>query len=198
MKVLFALILSSLAVAQDTSAMRDKAGRLASRIRGMSGPDELKADVEIYLKAANWIVRFPEEFYRPEYQANALAVLDRGLARAEQMPQAPWAKQTGRLARAYRSKVDGSLQPYGLVIPKSYDGSKPVRLEVVLHGRAAQMNEVSFLFAHDSDKPIPPEQDFIQLEVFGRTNNAYRWSGETDIFEAIQSVQERYKIDPNR
>ena len=29
-----------------------------------------------------------------------------------------------------------------------------------------------------------PDQDFIQLEVFGRGNNAYRWAGETDVFEA--------------
>ena len=36
------------------------------------------------------------------------------------------------------------------------------------------------------------------MEVFGRTNNAYRWAGETDVFEALQSVRERYRIDPDR
>ena len=35
-----------------------------------------------------------------------------------------------------------------------------------------------------SSKPIPPDQQHIVLEVFGRTNNAYRWAGETDVFEA--------------
>ena len=27
---------------------------------------------------------------------------------------------------------------------------------------------------------------------------AYRWAGETDVFEAIESVRKRYNIDPKR
>ena len=60
------------------------------------------------------------------------------------------------------------------------------------------MNEVSFLFSHDSAKPLPPDQQQIVLEVFGRINNAYRWAGETDVFEALDSVRKRYNIDPDR
>ena len=47
-------------------------------------------------------------------------------------------------------------------------------------------------------RPCPPRQDFIQLEVFGRGNNAYRWAGEADVFEALDSVEKRYRIDPAR
>jgi pimeloyl-ACP methyl ester carboxylesterase len=36
------------------------------------------------------------------------------------------------------------------------------------------------------------------VEVFGRINNAYRWAGETDVFEALESVRKRYNIDPDR
>ena len=39
----------------------------------------------------------------------------------------------------------------------------------------------SFLAAHDSPQPLPPEQDFIQMEVYGRGNNAYRWAGEVEL-----------------
>ena len=67
-----------------------------------------------------------------------------------------------------------------------------------LHGRGATLTEVSFIAGHDSDKALPAEQDFIQLEVFGRTNNAYRWAGEVDVFEAIDAVTKQYTIDPNR
>jgi dienelactone hydrolase len=98
--------------------------------------------------------------------------------------------------RGYRSRVDGSVQPYGLIIPESYDGSKPVRLDVVLHGRGTQLTEISFIAAHESDKPVA--QDYITLDVYGRGNNAYRWAGETDVFEAIDSVKARYKIDEKR
>ena len=161
-------------------------------------PDDLKVDAEVYLKAARWIVRHPEEFYTRKYLEDTLAVLERGIARARQLDSPLWPHQRGRLSRAYRSRVDGSVQPYGLGVPESYDASRPVRLDVVLHGRAATMNEVSFLAAHDSAKPLPAEQDYITLEVFGRTNNAYRWAGETDVFEALASVQRRYNIAPNR
>jgi pimeloyl-ACP methyl ester carboxylesterase len=45
---------------------------------------------------------------------------------------------------------------------------------------------------------VPAEQDFIQLEVFGRTNNAYRWAGERDVYEALEAVRANYRINPAR
>ncbi len=38
----------------------------------------------------------------------------------------------------------------------------------------------------------------LQLEVFGRGNNAYHWAGEVDVFEAIAAVRKRFKVDPKR
>ena len=38
----------------------------------------------------------------------------------------------------------------------------------------------------------------ITLHVFGRTNNAYRWAGEADVFEAIEAVKRNYPIDDRR
>ncbi|HYP04689.1 MAG TPA: prolyl oligopeptidase family serine peptidase [Bryobacteraceae bacterium] len=160
-----------------------------------SDPD-LRADVEIYLKAAQWTLRHPEEFFRPATNDQLLAVLQRGLQRAKS--PGSWKTQKGRLSRGYISRVDGSVQPYGLIIPEGYDPTKPTRLDVVLHGRADTQNEVNFLFAHDSDKPIPATQRHMVLEVYGRGNNAYRWAGESDVFEALDSVRKRYNIDPNR
>ena len=31
--------------------------------------------------------------------------------------KAPWTTATGLVVRGYRSKIDGSVQPYGLVVP---------------------------------------------------------------------------------
>src|SRR5439155_14773773 len=159
--------------------------------------DVLLPDVEVYRKAAQWILRYPEEFYVKAYLPNTLRALEEGIRRAKELERGEpsWPRQKGRLVRAYRSRVDGSVQPYGLVIPESYDGRKAVRLDVLLHGRGATLNEVSFIAAHDATHPVTSEQDFIQLEVFGRGNNAYRWAGETDVFEALDSVQKRYRID---
>lgn len=176
-----------------------RAAQLGSLLKKLER-DPLYADVAVYKKAADWIRRFPEEFYSKEYLTNTISGLERGIARATDLAagKAAWPKQTGRLSRAYVSRVDGSIQPYGLVIPDSYSGKHPVRLDVVLHGRAATMNEVSFLAGHDATRPILPSQQHIQLDIYGRTNVSYRWSGETDVWEAIESVRARYNIDPKR
>jgi dienelactone hydrolase len=153
------------------------------------------ADIEVYQKAAMWALRFEEEFFTPAYVPNTIQALDHGLARAADASFS-WESRKGRIVRGYRSKVDGSVQPYGLMIPESYDGSTAVRLDVVLHGRGNELTEVSFIAAHEGDKPVA--QDYITLDVFGRGNNAYRWAGETDVFEAIDSVKARYKIDEKK
>jgi hypothetical protein len=56
---------------------------------------------------------------------------------------------------------------------------------------------VSFLDAHDG-KPYPQGESGLLLHVFGRGNNAYRWAGETDVFEAIDAVCREYNIDRDR
>ncbi len=153
-------------------------------------------DVAIYAKAADWNLRHPEEFLTKAYYDNALKLLDIGNARAKDSTMA-WTKQKGRVARAYRSKVDGSIQPYTVIVPESYNG-QPMRLDVVLHGRNARLNEVSHLADAEFGKPVTPQPDRIELLVYGRTNNAYRWAGEADVFEALDAVKSNYKIDEKR
>ena len=150
-------------------------------------------DVAVYYKAIDWLLRYPEEFYTKAYLTNAQNVIKHGL---ERMKSGVPAK--GRFSRGYVSRVDGSVQPYAMLVPDSYDPKKPARLDVVLHGRGATLTEVSFLASHDSDKAIPADQDGLVMEVFGRANNAYRWAGETDIFEALAAVKKNYNVDPDR
>src|SRR5690606_20031270 len=69
-------------------------------------------------------------------------------------------------------------------------------LYVVLHGRNGNLTEASFLA--DAEKRKPIEGEYIQLDVYGRGNNAFRWAGETDVFEAIESVRRRFPIDERR
>src|SRR2546422_10394165 len=119
--------------------IEDKISALAARVKALSAKHAdaaLLADVDVYRKAAEWILRYPEEFYTKAYTANTIVALDKGLARATELESgaASWPKQKGRLVRAYTSRVDGSVQPYGVMIPDSYDG-RPTRLDLVLHGR---------------------------------------------------------------
>ncbi|MCH7988988.1 MAG: prolyl oligopeptidase family serine peptidase [Planctomycetes bacterium] len=159
-----------------------------------------KADVDIYAKAAEWILRHGE-FYRSGYAKDTVAALETGLKRAAELSagKPSWVNRPGSVILGYYSKVDGSVQPYALSLPEGVDPKSGKRwpLHVKLHGRGSTLNEVSFIKRHDN-KPLAEGQDWIQLDVFGRINNAYRWSGETDVFEAIADVEQRFRIDNKR
>jgi predicted esterase len=155
--------------------------------RGVGDP--LLADVAVYLKAVHWITR-DNEFYGDKSAEWALDVLAEGKMRASFLleGEAPWRARTGAsTARGYRSAVDGSYQPYAVTLPAEYgrDQARAWPIEVVLHGRDASLTEVKFLHQHMGDKPAPKGQDWVQIDIFGRGNNAYRWAGESDVIEAF-------------
>src|SRR6476661_3002903 len=79
----------------------------------------LYADAAIYHKAAEFILKIPGEFYTPAYVRDTLNALDTGIARAKELAAgtASWTTRKGRVLRAYRSTIDGSIQPYGMIIP---------------------------------------------------------------------------------
>ena len=113
-----------------------------------------------------------------------------GIERAQELAagKPSWPTRTGLFVRGYRSRVDGSVQPYAVHRSREHGGWDTQWLEVILHGRGATLNEVSFIYSHDRAKVVPVEHEFIKLDVFGRANVAYRWAGEADVFEAIESV----------
>ena len=136
--------------ADDLRAIEAKASDLSSRVsalRAKGANAALIADVDIYEKAAEYILRFPEEFVSQTFVADTRAVLDAGLTRARELDAgAPsWPTRTGHLVRGYVSRVDGSVQPYGLTIPASYDGRRPMRLDIWQHGTNRALNEVAFI-----------------------------------------------------
>lgn len=159
-----------------------------------------RVDAEICTKAVDWILRH-DEFYKPNDLKSAQATLKLGKARAQSLiaGDGHWGKEPGIHALGYRSRIDESVQPYLLTLPKGYQANSPQRwpLYVVLHGRNATLTEASFISGKEG-KPAPEQQTWIQLDVFGRVNNAYRWAGETDVFEALDDVIRRCKIDESR
>ncbi|HEX4606908.1 MAG TPA: hypothetical protein VH092_01760, partial [Urbifossiella sp.] len=174
----------------------EKTARLREAVAGLKAkavPDDVLVEVEVYLRAAENIVRF-DEWLAKDSPKWALTTLDRGLERAKQAEggKAPWRDEAGRwVARAYRSVVDGSIQPYAVLLPADYhaDPNKRWRLDTVLHGRDGSLTEAKFLAQHDRTRTAPKDLGFVQLEVYGRGNNAYRWAGETDVLEAVVSFE---------
>jgi hypothetical protein len=156
------------------------------------------ADVAVYSKAVEWLLRH-DEFFTADYVGMARHALETGLQRAAALAgdERPWAEATRAVIRGYFSKVDGSVQPYAVSAPAQSPAAGRSRLDVILHGRDATLNEVKFIHTHDG-KPADDDAAGLVLHVFGRTNNAYRWAGETDVFEAIEAVKRNYPVDERR
>ena len=134
---------------EDAGAWRDAAAR--------SRATRSIADAAIYRKAADFILKQPGEFANPGYVKDTLAALDTGIASAKELAggTASWTTRKGRVLRAYRSRIDGSIQPYGLIIPESYAG-QPFRLDIWMHGTNRNLNEVAFIKGHEGAAPVRP------------------------------------------
>lgn len=157
------------------------------------------ADVEIYAKAVHFALRF-DEFYKESDFKLAHELLATANKRLDGLKngQTPWVTQHGLVVRGYRSPIDGSAQPYGLEIPQDVDLSKPVPLYVWLHGRGDQSTDLHFIRERETRKGQIAPAGAIVLDAFGRQCLGYKSSGEVDVMDAIASVEQRYKIDPDR
>jgi dienelactone hydrolase len=162
---------------------------------------DLLPDVQIYQKAVDWALRY-DEFYKSNEVQIARALLQQGMerVRALRAGSAPWNNATGLVARGYLSKIDGSVQPYGLVVPASYQtaGPQKFRLDFWFHGRGETLTELDFINGRQkSAGEFTPANTFV-LHLYGRYCNANKFAGETDLFEALDEVRKHYPIDEDR
>jgi dienelactone hydrolase len=182
----------------------------------------LPPDVEVFAKAIEYSLRNGELFLskktpppktaaekdkaRENDHKKYLAIVDKlrtaALARIDAIRRndLSWTKQRGSLVRGFRSKLDDSVQPYGLIIPEKLDLSKRVPLYVWLHGRGDTDCDLQFIYRFLSEKPVGQflPQDAIVLHPFGRFCNGFKSAGEVDVLEAIETVKRSYTIDANR
>src|SRR5262249_54106191 len=177
-RMIAALALCLGLLAQDPEDLRRDVKDLETKAAG-------NVDAEIFSKGAAWALGGAP--LSPKDAALVRKAIDRGLARAADAERR-WTKKKGKIARGYRSAVDGSVQPYGLIVPEGYDPARPMRLDVVLHGsqQPGGMSELRFMQSFDDgDNPAAkgPGQDYIELHPLGRVENGYRFAGETDVFE---------------
>lgn len=169
------------------------------------------ADAAIYAKGVEWALKYDHEFSPAEVELIKNALVE-GRERIAEIPKKnksakPWlleglAYPSGKYSLGYVSKVDGSIQPYGVVVPRGYDSSRPIRLDVVLHGsqQPVGMSELKFMGRFDVpvDQQVAIDAPYIELHPLGRVENCYRWAGESDVHEAIENVCQRFNIDRAR
>lgn len=163
--------------------------------------DELLPDVIIFHRAVSDALEH-QEFFAPADIAMARKLLGTGKERAAELAEgrAPWTRQTGLVVRGYVSRIDRSVQPYGLVIPDSYTftGTAPHRLDLWFHGRGETLSEVRFLDQRMRQTGEFAPKDAFVLHPYGRYSNAFKFAGEVDVLEALDAVRRHYRIDEDR
>ena len=161
---------------------------------------ELLPDVEIFTRAVRSALTHQEFFNDKEFEY-ARVLLREGRSRAKMMIETPnelaWTTQSGLVVRGFRSKIDHTPQPYGLVLPTGANAS-PKRLDIWFHGRGERTSEVGFIYQRMTKVGQYAPNDTIVLHPYGRYSNAFKFAGEVDVLEALESTQQRYKVDPDR
>jgi dienelactone hydrolase len=192
--------------AQDQTALEEGLAELKGLIdrlgqRGDKRTAELLPDIQIFWKAVHDALTYREFFVAADV-AKAKDLLKEGRTRAEQWLQgsAPWTSQTGLVVRGYVSRIDGSVQPYGLVVPDSYSpqGADRYRLDLWFHGRGENLSEVSFLDERRRQRGQFAPADTFVLHPYGRYCNAFKFAGEVDVLEALDAARKQYRIDDDR
>jgi pimeloyl-ACP methyl ester carboxylesterase len=182
-------------------ALAQAIAELPGQLKGRPALLTLLPDVQVYHKAVQTAL-VDREFYHLRELGVAHALLDEGLRRAAALRagNVSWTTAAGLVVRGYRSKIDGSVQPYGLVVPASYrpGSAHRHRLDVWLHGRGEALSELNFI---DGRQRVPGEftpADAFVLHPYGRYCNANKLAGEVDLFEALAHVRQHYSVDENR
>lgn len=162
---------------------------------------ELLPDVEIYRLAVHYALKH-DEFFREQEIPVARKLLEQGLTRAKELAEGKpnWTTQTGLVVRGYVSKIDGSVQPYGLVVPASWKAGAATkhRLDFWFHGRGETLSELNFIDGRQkSPGEFTPPHAFV-LHPYGRYCNANHFAGEIDGLEALEHVKKHYSIDDQK
>ncbi len=158
----------------------------------------LVPDVEVFVKGLDLALRFNEFYDFKKDLPKADWALQQAKERLEQFPTHPWTSQTGLVVRGYRSAIDGSVQPYGLVIPNKHNFNKPAPLYVWLHGRGEKVTDLHFMYDCAHKPGLVQLDDTIVAHAFGRQCIGFKGPGEQDVLDVIDHVQQQYKIDPDR
>jgi pimeloyl-ACP methyl ester carboxylesterase len=101
----------------------------------------------------------------------------------------------------FRSRTDGSVQPYGIRLPRDVSRDQAYPLVVQLHGlNFMEVLSGSRVRYRGMGGPqwIEPDLKVIYLHCFGRPSTFYRGMGEEDVLEAVDEVKRRFRVDADR
>jgi dienelactone hydrolase len=174
---------------------------LRGELKGKPALLALLPDVQIYHNAVRYALQY-NEFFNVKEIPVAKKHLKTGLDRVKQLREGTpaWNTATGPIARGYVSKIDGSVQPYGVFVPATFQPNSDHRhrVDTWFHGRGEMLSELSFVeSASKGAGPFTPA-DSLVVQLYGRYCCANKLAGEVDLFEALDEVRKHYKVDENR
>ncbi len=189
------------ALAAEVAALGKEIDALRVALKAQPALLALLPDVMIFHKSVDWALRY-DEFFEPKHLDAARQQLALGRQRAKELRdgQPAWNSVTGLVVRGYISKIDGSVQPYGLVIPADWKPGEatPRRLDFWLRGRSEKATELGFIADRMKSRGEFAPPGAIMLHPFGRYCCANKFAGEVDLFEALENARTHYGIDANR
>lgn len=171
-------------------------------------------DVEIFSRAVE-IALNENGFFEPADFDRAKELIAEGLRRSEVLlkndllrnatPQTEkgymywWWPENGLTVRGFRSQLDGSVQPYGVVLNGPPGRPNERRADVWCRGRSEKGLELQFLSTRMKNRdPAPANGVGMMIHPFGRYCNANKLAGEIDTLEAIEHAKAQYPIDSHR
>lgn len=160
---------------------------------------ELAPDIEVFLKAVRYALEL-REFYTEKDFAKADTLLKEANSRITDLAAGkhPWTTATGLVVRGYRSTIDDSAQPYGMVIPKNFDFKQKWPLYVWLHGRGDKATDIHFITERMSKPGEIAPANAIVVHAFGRQCVGYLNAGEVDVIDVTMEAEGKYKTDPEK
>jgi poly(3-hydroxybutyrate) depolymerase len=196
------------------------------RLWALKGLDERVRGLEASSQAVSDAVR-PDVLYPLDYMRKTnRGLIEAGafdLARELESSEAiavggkggtdPFAGRTGDFERHYVLEPAREIMPYRVLVPKSYDGSKPFPLIIALHGLG--QTEDSFFDGYQRRVPQLAEErgylvaaplgyrvdGFYGSSVAGSSDPATRRArelSEQDVMEVLRRMRRDYRVDETR
>jgi poly(3-hydroxybutyrate) depolymerase len=118
----------------------------------------------------------------------------------------PLAGRKGLFQKAFYSKVDASLQPYSIFVPRDYDAKTPKPLLLLLHGSGGDQWEITqaaanldghSLFRGALEEKLP-EPNFLLAAPLARGPSGYEQIAEVDILQMLDEIERDYRVDSDR
>ncbi|QDT13911.1 hypothetical protein K239x_59310 [Planctomycetes bacterium K23_9] len=182
--------------------------RAAEQLATLTRLRSLEPEILVFPRAVEMAIEFGQ-FHKPAEVDNAGKLLDLAQRRINAAGRdGNWAEIVGLsdgtqqqlIVGGYRSKIDGSFQPYSVVIPAGYTTGdlRKRRMDLWFHGRGETLSEANFLNKQQYAAGEYTPADTFVVHPYGRYSNAFKFAGEIDVLELTDHIKSRLPVDPSR